>query len=66
MKTLTVRQPFAHLIISGEKRVENRLWGARPPPPEDSPIAQPPAGIPPPPPIWLYWPPYNMPPYNMW
>lgn len=26
MKALTVCQPFAHLIATGEKRVENRVW----------------------------------------
>lgn len=26
MKTLTIRQPWAHLIASGAKPVENRLW----------------------------------------
>lgn len=27
MKALTICQPFASLIASGEKRVENRIWG---------------------------------------
>lgn len=26
MKALTICQPYAHLIITGEKRVENRTW----------------------------------------
>lgn len=26
MKILTICQPFAHLIVTGEKRVENRVW----------------------------------------
>jgi ASCH domain-containing protein len=26
MKTLSIRQPWAHLILSGIKRVENRSW----------------------------------------
>jgi activating signal cointegrator 1 len=26
MKALTIIQPFAHLIATGEKRVENRTW----------------------------------------
>src|SRR4051794_14365286 len=26
MKTLTVRQPFAHLIATGVKSIENRAW----------------------------------------
>lgn len=26
MKTLTVKQPFASLIVSGEKDIENRTW----------------------------------------
>ena len=29
MKALTVRQPWASLIISGAKRVENRSWPTR-------------------------------------
>jgi activating signal cointegrator 1 len=29
MRALTVCQPFAELIASGEKRVENRLWPTR-------------------------------------
>lgn len=26
MKALTICQPYAHLIMSGQKRVENRAW----------------------------------------
>ena len=26
MKALTIRQPWASLIVDGEKRVENRTW----------------------------------------
>src|SRR6516165_9385512 len=26
MKALSVRQPFAHLIVTGIKRIENRFW----------------------------------------
>lgn len=26
MKALTICQPYAHLIVTGEKRVENRTW----------------------------------------
>lgn len=26
MKALTIQQPFCNLILSGEKRVENRTW----------------------------------------
>lgn len=26
MKALTICQPYAHLIVSGDKRVENRTW----------------------------------------
>ena len=26
MKALSVRQPWAHLIVTGIKRVENRFW----------------------------------------
>lgn len=26
MKALTICQPYAHLIVAGEKRVENRTW----------------------------------------
>jgi len=26
MKTLSVRQPYAGLIVSGQKRIENRSW----------------------------------------
>ena len=29
MKALTIYQPFAKLILIGEKRVENRTWGTR-------------------------------------
>lgn len=29
MNALTINQPFAHLIVSGEKRVENRKWKTR-------------------------------------
>lgn len=32
MKTLTILQPFAHLIVFGEKRVENRTWLVKVPP----------------------------------
>ena len=26
MKAITISQPWAHLIVRGEKRVENRTW----------------------------------------
>jgi hypothetical protein len=29
MKALTICQPYAHLIVRGEKRVENRTWPTR-------------------------------------
>lgn len=29
MKCLTICQPYAHLIVIGEKRVENRTWPTR-------------------------------------
>jgi hypothetical protein len=29
MKALTICQPYAHLIVRGEKRVENREWTTR-------------------------------------
>ena len=29
MKALTICQPYAHLIVRGEKRVENREWPTR-------------------------------------
>ena len=29
MKALTIAQPYAHLILTGEKRVENRTWNPR-------------------------------------
>lgn len=29
MKALTICQPYAHLILTGEKRVENRTWPTR-------------------------------------
>lgn len=29
MKALTICQPYAHLIVIGEKRVENRTWATR-------------------------------------
>lgn len=29
MKALTICQPYAHLIVTGEKRVENRTWPTR-------------------------------------
>lgn len=29
MKAITILQPYAHLIASGEKRVENRTWPTR-------------------------------------
>lgn len=29
MKALTICQPYAHLIVCGEKRVENRTWPTR-------------------------------------
>jgi len=29
MKALTIHQPYAELIASGEKRVENRTWATR-------------------------------------
>ncbi len=29
MKALTICQPYAHLIVRGEKRVENRDWPTR-------------------------------------
>lgn len=29
MRALTICQPYAHLIVIGEKRVENRLWHTR-------------------------------------
>lgn len=29
MKALTICQPYAHLIVAGEKRVENRQWPTR-------------------------------------
>ena len=29
MKALTICQPYAHLIMIGEKRVENRTWPTR-------------------------------------
>ncbi len=29
MKTLTMKQPWASLIMSGEKRVENRTWATK-------------------------------------
>lgn len=29
MKALTICQPWAHLIVTGEKRVENREWSTK-------------------------------------
>lgn len=29
MKALTIHQPYAHLIVTGEKRVENRTWATK-------------------------------------
>lgn len=29
MKALSIRQPWAHLIIKGIKRIENRTWNTR-------------------------------------
>src|SRR3990167_7355801 len=29
MRALTICQPYAHLIVMGEKRVENRTWPTR-------------------------------------
>ena len=29
MRALTICQPYAHLIVIGEKRVENRTWATR-------------------------------------
>lgn len=29
MKALTICQPYAHLIVTGKKRVENRTWPTR-------------------------------------
>lgn len=29
MKAITICQPYAHLIVTGVKRVENRTWGTR-------------------------------------
>lgn len=29
MKALTICQPYAHLIVSGEKRIENREWSTK-------------------------------------
>jgi activating signal cointegrator 1 len=29
MRALTIQQPWAHLIIRGDKRVENRTWPTR-------------------------------------
>lgn len=29
MRALTICQPYAHLIVTGEKRVENRTWPTR-------------------------------------
>jgi hypothetical protein len=29
MKALSIRQPWAHLVVTGRKRVENRAWATR-------------------------------------
>jgi hypothetical protein len=29
MKILTIRQPYAQLIVTGQKPIENRTWGTR-------------------------------------
>jgi hypothetical protein len=29
MKALSIRQPWAHLVVMGEKRIENRTWSTR-------------------------------------